>query len=188
MPSNDPRNHVLALTTRGGDNQLVILTNLPKEAAGATLIAELYRKRWSIETMFQELESYLHSEINALGYPRAALFGFCVSLVAYNILAVLKAALRSVHGEKTITDNVSGYYIATELERTHEGMNVALPASEWTVFATAITDRFCQNPNSTGEECSTGKIQEKPARAEKTKAGKKVIENGATYVDQQVIR
>jgi len=122
--------------TRDGDNQLVILTNLPKEAAGATLIAELYRKRWSIETMFQELESYLHSEINALGYPRAALFGFCVSLVAYNILAVLKAALRSVHGEKTITDNVSGYYIATELERTHEGMNVALPASEWAVFAT----------------------------------------------------
>ena len=59
-----------------------------------------------------------------------------MSLVAYNILAVLKAALRSVHGEKTITDNVSGYYIATELERTHEGMNVALPASEWAVFAT----------------------------------------------------
>ena len=88
--------------TRDGEKAIVILTNLPKTRADARLIAELYRKRWRIETMFQELEAHLHSEVNTLGYPKAALFGFCVALVAYNTLAVIKAALRAEHGEETI--------------------------------------------------------------------------------------
>jgi hypothetical protein len=54
------------------------------------------------------LEAHLHSEINALGYPKAALFGFCIALLAYNVLAVVKAALRGVHGEEKIADEVSG--------------------------------------------------------------------------------
>ena len=40
----------------------------------------MYRKRWTIETMFQELEAHLYFEINTLGYPKADLFGFCVAL------------------------------------------------------------------------------------------------------------
>ena len=39
-----------------------------------------------IETAFQELTRDFNSEINGLGYPKAALFGFCVALVTYNIL------------------------------------------------------------------------------------------------------
>ena len=42
------------------------------------------------------MEAYFHSAINTLGYPKAALFGFCLALVAYNMLAVVMAALRSV--------------------------------------------------------------------------------------------
>ena len=84
--------------TRDGDKEIVILTNLSKSAAHARKIATLYRKRWTIETAFQELTVHLNSEINTLGYPRAALFAFCVALVAYIIMAILKAALRSVHG------------------------------------------------------------------------------------------
>ena len=38
--------------------------------------------------MFQQLEAHLHSEVNTLGYPAAALFAFCIALVAYNALAV----------------------------------------------------------------------------------------------------
>jgi len=41
--------------------------------------------------MFQELEAHWHSEINTLGYPKAALFGLAVALVAYNVFAVVKA-------------------------------------------------------------------------------------------------
>jgi hypothetical protein len=82
---------VLKKATRDGEKVLCILTNLSKTAAPAKRIADLYRNRWSIETAFQELEAHLHSEINTLGYPKAALFGFCVALVAYNVLAVVKA-------------------------------------------------------------------------------------------------
>jgi hypothetical protein len=129
--------------TRDGDNTITILTNLPKSAATAEQIANLYRKRWTIETMFQELESHLHSEINTLGYPRAALFGFCVALVAYNVLAVVKAAMRSVHDEETI-DEVSGYYLAGELERTSAGMEVAILPEEWAIFQTMTLSVFVE--------------------------------------------
>jgi len=84
--------------------------------------------------MFQELEAHLHSEINALGYPKAALFGFCVALVAYNVLAVVKAALRAKHGEETIENELSGYYLAGNIARTYDGMMIALPEEEWTTF------------------------------------------------------
>jgi IS4 transposase len=128
--------------TRDGDKELVIITNLPLDAADAISIAEIYRKRWTIETMFQELESYLKSEINTLGYPQAALFGFCVALIAYNVLAVIKAALRNVHGEEIIKNEVSGYYIAGEISRTYEGMSIAIEEEEWSIFQTMPQDRF----------------------------------------------
>ena len=126
----------LKTATRDGDTELFILTNLSKSAANAKLIAQLYRRRWSIETLFQELEAHLHSEINTLGYPKAALFGFCVALVAYNVLAVVKAALRTLHGEQTIDNELSGYYLASNIARTHDGMMIALPEGEWVVFQT----------------------------------------------------
>jgi hypothetical protein len=128
--------------TRDGERELAILTNLPKAAADAIQIAELYRKRWTIETMFQELEAHLQSEIDTLGYPQAALFGFCVALIAYNVLAVVKAALRRVHGEEKIRDEVSGYYLAGEIGRTHEGMAIAVEPQEWEVFQTMTQTLF----------------------------------------------
>ena len=135
---------VLKNATRDGDKELTLLTNLSKTAAHAKLIARMYRKRWTIETAFQELEAHLHSEINSLGYPKAALFGFCVALLAYNVLAVVKAALRSVHGEDKIADEVSGYYLAGHLERTYDGMMIAIPENKWRIFQEMSTERFIQ--------------------------------------------
>lgn len=124
----------LNTATRDGEKEICILTNLPKSEASTKVIAEIYRKRWCIETMFQELEAHLHSEVNALGYPKAALFGFCVALVAYNVLAVVKAALRVEHGEETIENELSGYYLAGNITRTYDGMMIALPEKEWIIF------------------------------------------------------
>jgi hypothetical protein len=128
--------------TRDGDTELVLITNLQKGVADAKKIAELYRKRWSIETMFQQLESYLNSEIETLGYPKAALFGFCVAIIAYNVMAVVKAALRSIHGEEKIANDVSGYYIAGEIGRTREGMMLIVPEEDWNQFATLSFHAF----------------------------------------------
>jgi hypothetical protein len=86
--------------TRDGATIVHLLTSLPRRVSGKQ-VADLYRKRWTLETAFQHLEAYFHSEINTLGYPKAALFGFCLALVAYNLVAVVLAALRGVHGEET---------------------------------------------------------------------------------------
>jgi len=125
---------VLDKPTRDGDAEIHVLTNLPCTDASAQVIADLYRKRWTIETAFQELEKALQSEINTLGYPKAALFAFCVALVAYNIMSTVKAALRSVHGAAVIDNEFSTYDLAEEVAATHRGMMIAIPEDEWVVF------------------------------------------------------
>jgi IS4 transposase len=77
--------------------------------ASAAQLARVYGKRWSIETAFFEITTTLSCEINTLGYPKAALFTFCLALLAYNAVALIKAALRSHHGRTKVKDEVSGY-------------------------------------------------------------------------------
>jgi IS4 transposase len=125
---------LLEKATRDGDKEIFIITNLPKKAAGAKKIANIYRGRWTIETSFQELEKWFNSEINTLGYPPAALFGFCVALISYMIVSVIKAALSSIHGTKIIAEQVSGYYLADEISGTYRGMMIAIEDEQWEIF------------------------------------------------------
>ena len=171
----------LRKATRDGDRELTILTNLPPSAANAIQIAELYRKRWTIETMFQELEAHLHSEIDTLGYPQAALFGFCVALIAYNVLAVVKAALRRVHGEEKIRDEVSGYYLAGEISRTHEGMAIAIAPQEWQVFQTMTQTLFLAALLQLAHNVQLDKYK-KHRRGAKTKAPPRTASKNETHV------
>lgn len=120
--------------TRDGDWELHLLTNVPARVR-ATCLSDLYRKRWTIETAFQEITETLTCEINTLGYPPAALFAFCLALLAYNAVSVLKAALRAAHGEETVTNNISGYYLTLEIRRTYDGMMIAIPTPHWQIFA-----------------------------------------------------
>lgn len=130
--------------TRNGDTEIYILTNIPKEDADALAIAAAYHGRWTIETAFGELAATLSAEIDTLAYPKAALFCFCVGLVAYNVYSVIKGALRVAHGEKKVMEEVSGYYIANEIARTHDGMMIAIPEEEWTVFARMTVKEFAR--------------------------------------------
>lgn len=115
--------------TRDGDTAMHILSNLPKRI-GAIRIAETYRKRWTIETAFQEVAESLHGEIRTLGYPKAALFGFCMAFVAYNLLSVVRAAVQAVHGEEAASE-LSTYYMSHEVASTHVGMAIVLQADFW---------------------------------------------------------
>lgn len=131
--------------TRDGDQVIILLTNLPARGSGAVSalrVAELYRGRWTIETAFQELARDLHSEIHTRGYPKAALFGFCVALVLYNAVSLMRAALRGAHGARKIEEEVSSYYIAAELETTSRGMMIAIPEEHWSVFGKMSRGRF----------------------------------------------
>lgn len=127
--------------TRDGDTVLAVLTNLPEEAASAGEVGRLYRRRWTIEGAFQELARDLRTEIAPLCYPRAALFAFCVGLLAYNVLAVVKGALRATHGEKAV-EEVSGYYLADEIGGTRRGMMIAIEEKHWRVFRVMTQEEF----------------------------------------------
>lgn len=124
---------VLDKPTRDGDTEIHVLTNLPAAKAGAALVAGLYRQRWTIETRFYEVTQTLDCEPNTLGYPKAALFAFCLALVASNAVALLRASLRAVHGTEAVAE-LSNYYVALEVSQTYRGMMVALPPDQWCVF------------------------------------------------------
>jgi hypothetical protein len=115
--------------TRDGDTEIHIVSNLPKRV-DAIRIAELYGGRWQIETAFQEVAESLEGEIQTLGYPKAALFGFCMALVAYNLLSVVRASVWTAHGEDA-AKNLSTYYLAHEVASTSNGMSIALDETFW---------------------------------------------------------
>lgn len=128
--------------TKDGETELHILSNLPLEAADAVRIAELYAERWTIETAFQELTDDLRCEIDTLGYPKAALFGFCTACVAYNAVAVVKSAIRAVHGRRYVEEELSLYYLTLEVAQVTAGMMIAIPAENWEVFRTISREKF----------------------------------------------
>jgi hypothetical protein len=121
---------VLDKPTRDGDTEIHRLTELPVEAADAQEVAGIYRRRWTIETAFQEMEKTLRGEIKELGYPKAALFSFCVALLSYKVMSTVKAALRAAHGAEE-AEMVSGFYLADEVKMSHRGMMRAIPKDEW---------------------------------------------------------
>jgi hypothetical protein len=125
---------VLDKPTRDGETEIHVLTNLPERIAGAAKVAELYRQRWTIEGRFYEVTQTLDCEPNTLGYPKAALFAFCLALVASNAVALLKASLRAVHDTKEVAE-MSHYYMALEVRQTYIGMLVALPPRRWLIFS-----------------------------------------------------
>jgi hypothetical protein len=120
--------------TRKGERQVHLLTNLPPEDADARQVAKLYLKRWTIERVFQDLAVALTCEIHTLGYPKAALFGFCLALVAYNAVSLIQAALRAVHGAAKIEAELSWYYVCLHLSKVYTGMMIAVPAKYWDLF------------------------------------------------------
>jgi IS4 transposase len=120
--------------TREGEKVIHLLTNLPAQEAHARQVAQLYRQRWTIEKVFQDLAVALTCEIHTLGYPKAALFGFCLALVAYNAVSLIQAALRAVHGAAKVETEVSWYYLCLHLSKVYTGMMIALPAKHWALF------------------------------------------------------
>lgn len=118
--------------TRDGETEVALLTNV--RGVRAAKLARLYLERWSIEGLFNVLTTTLLCEQKGLGYPKAALFGFCVTLLAYNVLASVKAALRSVHGSDKVEEEVSLPKVAEHVCRNYEGMMMGLPAQEWLRF------------------------------------------------------
>lgn len=115
--------------TRDGEAEIELVTNLPGSVSALTC-CEAYRGRWQIEGHFQKLTDLLHCEVPSLCYPRAALFAFCMSVVAGHALAILKGNLRAAHGEEPVRE-LSHYALVDEIAHVYRGMMVAVPEAEW---------------------------------------------------------
>lgn len=118
-------------TTTEGERTIHILTNLPPRVK-APDAADEYHGRWGIERVFGELTLSLRGEIDSLAYPGAALLGYALALLTYNVLSVVKAALRVVHSPEQIDNQISTYYLADEVAGMWRGMEVAVASDRWT--------------------------------------------------------
>jgi hypothetical protein len=156
--------------TRNGEAEIVLITNLPADVP-AELCCSVYRGRWEIETHFQRLTDLLHCEIPTLGYPRAALFAFCMSILAGNALAILKGNLRAVHGDEMVAE-LSTYALVNDVAEVYPGMMIAVPPPEWSFLcgcsvaqvAELLTDLAAKVPLERMLRCRRG-----PKKPRKTK-------------------
>jgi IS4 transposase len=135
---------VLDQPTEDGETEIFLLSDVPAAEADGRLLATIYRQRWTVEHVFQTLTEALRCEIDTLAYPKAALFGFCTALVAYNAVAAVRAALRAAHGAEYVEQEVSTYQVAGEIARTYEGMMIALPPRQWGIFRQVSAVEFAE--------------------------------------------
>jgi hypothetical protein len=162
--------------TRAGDTSLHLLTNLPAPVPAMT-VADLYRKRWTIETLFFEVTTTLTCEVKTLCYPKAALFVFCLALMAANAVAVIKAALRAAHGEAE-ADDLSGYYLALEVKQVHDGMMIALPPAEWAAVADMGVREFARLMKQIAAQVDLDRYRKSPRGPKKPPPKKRRYRNG----------
>lgn len=158
--------------TRDGDQMIVVLTTLPATVAAAA-IAELYRGRWDIEGAFQDLTVILQCEPNTLGYPPAALFAFCLAVVAYNVLRLTRAALGAAHGAEKIEREVSSYYLAQELAKVFSGMAIALPPEEWQEYASLTPSELARQLRQWAQQAPLWRYQKHPRGPKKPRPKRK---------------
>ncbi len=157
------RNHGHAKRKRNADSPDAKSYKHPESAVR---VAEIYRQRWSIEGLFQNLTVALACEIETLAYPRAALLGFALALGADNLLAVVRTAIRSVHGTEA-EKQLSFYYRAEESAGTHRGMMVALPDPEWRIFGGTTAARLAECLREWAGQVQLRMFQKRPRGPEK---------------------
>jgi len=152
--------------TRDGESEIAVLTTLPQLSADALTVAALYRRRWTIETLFQQVQAQLNGEIQTLAYPRAALFSFCLALVTANILAVVQAALGWVHGVGKVEAGISLYYLVDEVQATYRGLMIAIEPAAWSGFATSSFEQLLETLHHLATQVQLSRFLKQP-RAEK---------------------
>lgn len=159
--------------TRDGDMEIHLFTNVPAEDADALAMANLYLRRWTLETAFQEVTTHLKCELNTLGYPQAALFAFCVAIASYNLLGIIKGALCTVHGETKLKDDISNYQLSAEISGVYRGMLIAVPPAEWEAFQTMTVPKLSQILLQLARRIRLDRFQKYPRGPKKAQPKKK---------------
>lgn len=178
---------VLDQPTRDGETEIHIVTNLPAKQVPAWKVAEVYRKRWTIEGLFFELSQTLSCEIDTLCYPKAALFAFCLGLLASNAVALLKAALRAEHGEEVVSQRLSAYYLALEIRQAYLGMMVVIPAAHWQTFRDLTDAALAKVLREIASHVSLRRYRKTPRRPKKPQPKRRRYRNGEHVATARII-
>jgi hypothetical protein len=147
--------------TRDGATTRPILSKVPSPRASVAQLVRLYGKRWSIARAFLEIPTTRACEIKTLGSPKAALLTFGLALLAYNAVALLKAALRNAHGRQQVNEEVSGDYLSLEIRRTYDGMMMAIPAPHWALFRELSDTEFANALRELASSVNLSRYQQK---------------------------
>jgi IS4 transposase len=160
--------------TRHDEKEMAFLTNLPSAVATAAVVSQLYRERWQIETLFLTVTMNFEGEINTLAYPKAALFSFSLALVTYNILAVIKASLASVHGVEKVNEELSDYYVVDEIQGTYRGMMIAIPSEYWQSLGQMTLTDFVAELKELAAKVNLKRFLKQPRKKKKIQQPKRV--------------
>jgi IS4 transposase len=166
--------------TRDGETEVALLSNV--RGVRARKLARLYLERWGIEGLFNVLTTTLQCEQKGLGYPKAALFSFCVTVVAYNVLATVKAALRSVHGSAKVEEEVSLPLVTEHVRRNYEGMMVALPAEQWLGFRVLGATEMARCLRQWGAKVCLDKVRKAKSKPRKKAKAKPASDPSTPHV------
>jgi Transposase DDE domain len=173
--------------TREGDTEIHHLSNLPAAAATAEKLAELYRDRWTIERVFFEIERAFDSEIATLGYPGAALFALSLGFLAYNAVALVEAAIGREHGRETVASEVSAYYLSLEIRQAWDGMQIAIPAKHWRIFATQSDEDFAATLRAIARQMQLARYRKHPRGPKKPPPKKSKYKHGRHVATAKLI-
>jgi IS4 transposase len=160
----------LDVPTEDGETVIRLLTNLPARVS-AKKVARLYRKRWTIEGMFQRLEAVLKSEVQTMAHPRAALLAFGCAVVAYNVLAVLQAAIEATHDLPVEGTELSMYYLADDVRADYRGMIIAIAPEVWEKYDAQSAKQLARTLERLARQVEPQRYRKTP-RAPKSRAPK----------------
>ena len=106
------------------------------------------------------------------------MFTFCLALLAYNAVSLIKAALRSAHGRQKVNAEVSSYYLALEIGRTYDGMMIAIPAPHWALFRQLSAKEFANALRELASSVNLARYQKHPRGPQKTPPKRTAYQNG----------
>ena len=177
---------VLDTPTTDGLTEIHVLTNVPEEQANAIILINAYGQRWTIEGRFYEVAQTLNAEPQTLCYPPAALFAFCLGLVASNAVALMRAAMRSVHGAPAV-DAMSNFYVAEEIRETHRGMTIALSLDPTPTTLTMTPTELAQYLRVIASHIDPKRYRKSQRGPKKRSPKKPPYQNGVNHSTQRLL-
>jgi hypothetical protein len=102
--------------TRVGEEDVVLLSNLlDRLAFPAANVLGLYRKRWGIEQVFQQVTETFSLEHLIGSSPQAVLFQFAYCLLLYNLVELIKAYV--AEDGRVLAEVISTFYLFNDIQR-----------------------------------------------------------------------